>query len=112
MPISKPRTREDIEELKWELQYDTVSVFVSGYRWHRQVKGRCQYLTRSNLCRRYKDRPERCRRHNPPDCERFGDYYDVKMNTPEELEEYLAKEKRRRILKRRKRAARKKPGRT
>ncbi|MCK4375846.1 MAG: YkgJ family cysteine cluster protein [Candidatus Brocadiae bacterium] len=103
MPIPKPKNRAEVEELKWDLQYDTVRVFITSHRWHRLIEGRCIYLTRRNLCRIYKDRPQRCRRHNPPDCERYGDYWDVMLNTPEELEAYLDKEKRKRLARRRKR---------
>jgi hypothetical protein len=31
-----------------------------------------------------------CRRHNPPDCEFFGKFYDVLLETPDELAAYLA----------------------
>ena len=94
MPILKPRTRDDVEELKWKLQYDTVSVFIANRRWSLQVKGRCIYLTDENLCSIYERRPDRCRRHSPSECERYGSYYDVRISTPEELEAHLAREKR------------------
>jgi Fe-S-cluster containining protein len=89
--ISRPRTRADIEELKWDLQYDTVKVFIRNRRWYELIKGRCMYLTESNLCSRYEDRPDKCRNHMPPACEQFGEYYDVLISTPEELEDYLIK---------------------
>ena len=41
VPIDKPRTADDIEELKWELQYDTIRVFVRSHRWYRLIAGRC-----------------------------------------------------------------------
>jgi len=88
--IMKPRTRAEIENLKWELQFDTVSVFIRNNRWHTETKGTCIYLDENNMCTIYDRRPDRCRRHNPPDCERFGEHYDVMLRTPEELEAYLA----------------------
>ena len=94
MPIPRPRTAAEIEEVRWKLLYDTVSVFVSGGQWHLQVKARCIYLTDDHLCSIYEKRPDRCRRHDPSDCERYGSYYDVRFSTPEELEAYLAREKR------------------
>jgi len=94
--IERPRNRRDIEFYKWHLQYDTVSIAISNYRWHLLVKGRCIYLTDDNLCSIYDRRPRTCRRHNPPDCERFGPWYDTLLSTPEELEEYIRKEKERR----------------
>ncbi len=95
LPIQKPKTDDDVFELKWELQYDTVRVFVRSHRWYRIIKARCMYLTRDNLCRIYEKRPRRCRELNPPDCERFGEFYDAMISTPEQLEAYLARHKRR-----------------
>ena len=89
MPIEKPKTRDDIDELKWKLQYDTVRVFIRNYRWYLLIKGRCIYLDKDNFCTIYDRRPKRCREHKPPDCERYGPFYDVMISTPEELEEYL-----------------------
>lgn len=91
--ITKPRTKEEIELLKWQLQFDTVRVFITNYRWHVVIKGKCMYLDRNNMCKIYKDRPSTCRRHNPPDCERYGDYWDVMIETPEELDAYLSRRK-------------------
>jgi Fe-S-cluster containining protein len=92
--ILKPRTRYEVEELKWHVQYDTVRVFIVGNRWHLQVRGKCMHLGPDNLCRIYGRRPDRCRRLNPPNCERYGEYYDVMLSTPDELEEYVRKRKR------------------
>jgi len=95
MPIEKPKTDSDVFELKWELQYDTVNVFIRSHRWYRQVLGRCQYLDKHDRCTIYERRPRRCREMKPPDCENFGEYYDTMITTPEELEEYLESKKRR-----------------
>ena len=91
MPMDKPRNRVDIEDLKWHLHYDTVSVFIRNRRWYLQVEGRCMYLDKNNLCTIYEKRPDKCRRHNPPSCEYYTEHYDVILHTPEELEEYLKK---------------------
>ena len=98
--ILKPRTRQEIEELKWQLQFDTVRVFIANKRWHMLVQGRCVYLSPNNLCTIYEDRPDKCRRHNPPHCERYGEFYDVMLETPDDLEAHLAREKRRRAARR------------
>lgn len=95
MPINKPRAADDIFELKWKLQYETVRVYVRSHRWYLLIEGRCTCLTRDNLCRIYAKRPRRCREHNPPECERYGKFYDALITTPEELEAYLARRKRR-----------------
>ena len=90
-PLAKPKTAEDVSELKWELQYDTVGVFIRSHRWYRIIAGRCMYLDRNNRCTIYERRPKRCREMKPPECERFGEFYDVMITTPEELDEHLAK---------------------
>jgi Fe-S-cluster containining protein len=99
-PINRPRTKADEEELKWQVQYDTVRVFIAKRRWNLIIAGRCQYLDENGWCKRYETRPDKCRRHNPPDCERYGCYYDVMLSTPEELEAYLQKEKKSRARRR------------
>ena len=104
--VNRPRDRDDVEFYKWQLQYDVVSIAIVGHRWHTVYKGRCMYLDGRNMCAIYDRRPEKCRRHNPPECERYGEWYDVMLDTPEELDEYIRKEKERK-KRRRKRAARK-----
>ncbi len=89
MMITKPRTEDDIEELSWYLRIDSVSVFIRKYKWHLLFKGKCIYLTRNNMCRIYDKRPDRCRRHQPSECERTGPFYDTLITTPEELENHL-----------------------
>jgi len=106
IPIDRPRTRADEEELTWQVQYDTIRVFIVNKRWHMIVAGKCQYLDKNGWCTRYETRPERCRKHNPPGCERYGSFYDVMLETPEELGAYLDKERKRRAKRRRKNATR------
>lgn len=108
MPVDKPRNAEDREDLKWHLHYDTVRVIVRNRRWYLLVEGKCIYLDGNNLCTIYPKRPDKCRRHNPPSCEYYAGYYDVILNTPEDLERYFEEE---RITKRsRKKPVRKKTG--
>lgn len=89
MMINKPRTRAEIDDLKWHLHYDTVSVAIRNYRWYLKINGKCIYLDRNNMCKIYDKRPIKCRQHLPPDCERFGEWYDTLISRPEELEDYL-----------------------
>jgi Fe-S-cluster containining protein len=94
MAIGKPHTKAEIEDLKWQVRFNTVDVFIKHHHWYLRVKGRCMYLGRNNLCKIYKDRPDKCRVHKAPNCERFGDYHEVLIRTPEELEDYLENLKR------------------
>jgi Fe-S-cluster containining protein len=88
--ILRPRTKSDINDLKWQLQFDTVRVYVRNHTWYQLIDGRCMYLGDDNRCKAYPERPDICRKHNPPNCELFGDFYDVMMETPADLEAYLA----------------------
>ena len=88
--ILRPYTRAEIEDLKWQLHFDTVSIYIRKNRWYQLVEGRCIYLGEDDRCKIYPRRPEMCRRHNPPDCEFFGKFYDVLLETPDQMEAYLA----------------------
>jgi len=94
IPIDRPRLREDIDDLKWKLRYDTVHVAIRNRRWYLVVNGRCIYLDENNLCTIYEQRPDTCRNHNPPDCERFGRWYQYWIDSPDGLDEYLAGKRR------------------
>ncbi|MHC4661072.1 MAG: YkgJ family cysteine cluster protein [Planctomycetota bacterium] len=87
--ITKPRTSTEKNNIKWYLHYDKVEIYIRHNMWYIVVKSKCMYLGRNNMCSKYRERSNRCRRHNPPDCEKFGSWYDKKFTTPEEFEEYL-----------------------
>ncbi len=87
--ITRPRTKHEIENYSWYLHFDTVNICIRRRRWYLEIKGRCIYLDDNNMCTIYEDRPKKCREHNPPDCERYGKWYDVKLSTPEDLFKYL-----------------------
>jgi len=93
MLIGPPTSKSDYEDLHWQLRYDTVRVYIRNRRWYILVKGRCMYLDKNDRCKIYETRPEKCRVHNPPDCERFGDFWDVMFETPEQLDAYFKKKK-------------------
>ena len=106
MMIYRPENRAEVEDLKWQLRFDTVRVYIRNHRWYQLIEGRCMYLGEDGRCMEYQGRPNKCRRHNPPDCEFFGQFYDVTIETPEELEEYLnSRRKRKKAPKRVKKAA-------
>ncbi len=87
--ITKPKNSYDVKELKWNLKFDTINVFIRENKWYMLVKGNCIYLDQNNLCTIYDVRPKKCRAHKPPDCEHYNGWYDTLLTTPEELEEYL-----------------------
>jgi hypothetical protein len=95
MMIYRPGNRAEVEDLKWQLRFDTVKVYIRNHRWYQLIEGRCMYLGEDGRCLEYRGRPNKCRRHNPPDCEFFGVFYDVMISTPDELEDYLDSRRRR-----------------
>jgi Fe-S-cluster containining protein len=92
--IAAPRTSEEREDLLWQIQFDTVRIYIRNRRWYLLVKGNCMYLDENNRCIIYEDRPDKCRKHLPPECERYGDFWDIMFNTPDELKAYFEKRKR------------------
>ena len=77
MIIGKPANKAEIEDLKWQLHFDTVKVYIRNRRWYQWVEGKCIYLDANNLCKIYDTRPDKCRDHNPPKCELHGDFFDI-----------------------------------
>lgn len=104
--IGAPKTKSEIEDLMWEVRFDTVQIYIRSRKWYLLVKGRCMYLNKDYFCDIYSTRPEKCRDHNPPNCEKFGQFWDVMINNPEELAAFL--KKRKQAAKRRKKAREKK----
>jgi Fe-S-cluster containining protein len=94
IPIDRPRLKEDIDDLKWQLRYDVVHVAIRHRQWYLAVNGRCIYLDRNDLCTIYDERPPTCREHNPPDCEKYSRWYEYWIETPEQLDSYLSGKRR------------------
>ncbi|MDD4202629.1 MAG: YkgJ family cysteine cluster protein [Candidatus Omnitrophica bacterium] len=99
MHIGKPVTKQEIEDLKWQLQFDTVKVYIRHNKWHQLVEGKCMYLDTKNRCSIYDKRMDKCKTHNPPHCERYGKFYDIMFNFPEDLDKYLLKRKKNKLKK-------------
>ncbi|MFH2138487.1 MAG: YkgJ family cysteine cluster protein [Candidatus Omnitrophota bacterium] len=91
LQIGRPANRQELDDLKWQLHFDTVKVYIRHRRWYQWVAGKCIYLTPESRCSIYENRPDKCRKHNPPACELHGKFYDVMFSTPDELEAYLKK---------------------
>ena len=106
--IEKPKDASDIDHYKWQLQYDVVSLAVHRSRWYAVYHGRCIYLDDEDMCTIYDQRPDKCRRHNPPECEHYGSWYDVIIKTPGEFDRHLEQEKERKRRRRAQARARKK----
>jgi len=93
MAIGAPRTKDEIDDLLWQVQFDTVRIYIRNRRWYLLVEGDCMYLDKNDRCIIYDHRPDKCRKHLPPECEKYGDFWDIMFNNPQELEAYLKKRK-------------------
>lgn len=99
MRILKPDTEHEISELRWQLHYDTVKVYIKSNRWHLLVHGNCIYLDEKGHCTIYDRRPQKCRDHKADNCERNSGepYWDILISTPEELDEFWLKRYKKKI---------------
>ena len=96
MHIGRPSNKEEREELKWQLQFDSVKVYIRNRRWYQLVHGKCMHLDTKNRCTIYDKRIDKCKLHNPPHCERYGKFYNIMINNPGELDKYILKVKNKR----------------
>ena len=88
-PIDRPRTEQEVAALSWKLQFTGTQVVIKDSNWLLRIEGRCMYLGEDSRCTIYATRPQPCRDHNPPYCERYVRPDDVEIDTPEELVAYL-----------------------
>lgn len=102
MAIGRPENKREIEDLKWQLHFDTVKVYIHNRRWYLWIEGTCMYLSSNGRCKIYDRRPDICKKHNPPDCERFGKFYDIMLSTPDDLEKYIRSRKKFKLKKKKK----------
>jgi len=107
--IGAPQTKAEYEDLLWELRFDTVRIYIRSKRWYLLIEGKCMYLDENLMCKIYETRPQKCRDHNPPNCERYGEFWDIMFEKPEDLQKYIDKKKA--AAKRKKRAKKKTVGR-
>jgi len=98
MIIGRPINKKEVEDLKWQLQFDRVKVYIRNRRWHQLIESDCMYLTKDGRCKIYDQRPDRCRKYTQENCEYHGDFHDIMFETPQDLEDYLFKEKERRRM--------------
>lgn len=95
IPLDRPRTRRDYDDIRWYLMHEGVSVFVEDGDWFVQFQARCRNLQPDNRCGVYETRPEICREYEPGDCDYSGaDFgYDAFFTHPAQLEAYFARKR-------------------
>jgi len=79
LPIDKPRTLRDYDDIRWYVMHEGFSVFVEDGDWYVQVQARCKNLQADNLCRIYETRPRICREYQGGDCDYGGGEYNYDL---------------------------------
>ncbi|HNQ21965.1 MAG TPA: YkgJ family cysteine cluster protein [Phycisphaerae bacterium] len=90
LPIDKPRTRRDFDDIRWFLFHEGISVFVEEGEWYIQFQARCKHLQPDSRCGAYEERPAICAEYKAGDCDyAIGPYnYEHHFTHAEQLEEF------------------------
>ena len=91
LPIEKPTSKADYDDVRWYLAHEGISVFVEDGDWYINIANRCKFLNADNRCDIYEHRPRICRGYQEENCDfHGGDYgYDLYFTSIEELDEYM-----------------------
>ncbi|MBL4886037.1 MAG: YkgJ family cysteine cluster protein, partial [Planctomycetaceae bacterium] len=73
LPIETPDSREEMDNIRWYMLHEHVSIFVDDGDWYLMVHTKCRKLRDDNLCGIYETRPEICREYSSDNCEYDGD---------------------------------------
>ncbi len=104
LPIGRPRTKRDFEEVRWYVLHESVSVYIDlEGDWMIQFDSPCAWL-RDGRCVHYDLRPPICREYDPAHCERYvpSPAENVFIRNEADLDRYL-EERGARLAARRKR---------
>jgi len=90
LPIDKPESRSDFDDIRWYLLHEGISVFVEDGVWHLYVETTCRHLQPDHRCGIYSTRPRICREYSSDGCDyHSGDYgWEHHFTLPEHLDEY------------------------
>ncbi len=69
VPIDKPRTARDYDDIRWYVMHESILVFVEEGDWYIQFGSKCENLGPDSLCMVYEKRPEICREYEPEGCD-------------------------------------------
>lgn len=67
--LETPRSKDDFQQLLWQVSHDNISVYKDEDGWTLLVQGKCQHLQVDGRCGIYETRPEVCRDHSNDYCE-------------------------------------------
>ena len=67
--IDEPEDDEDLDNIRWFLIHDGISILVEDDRWLLKVDTRCRHLQEDYSCAIYNRRPEACRQYDTENCD-------------------------------------------
>jgi len=111
--LPAPKRQCDLDEWSWFLAHENISIYFARRQWHLEVRSRCRYLSKHNLCTIYESRPSVCQDYARESCEYVGQIKHVfHFDTKEEFDRWREKRRARakRLRKQRTRAAAKHKG--
>lgn len=90
LPLDRPTTAKDYDDIRWYLMHQGISVFVEEGDWYIQFQTRCKNLGLDNRCGIYDSRPQICRTYEPGECDYAGGTYgyDHLFTHPQQIDEY------------------------
>lgn len=90
LPLDKPGSARDYDDIRWYLMHAGVSVFVEEGDWFIQYATTCKNLGDDNRCTIYETRPDICREYKAEGCDYSGGNYgyDHLFTHPKQIEEF------------------------
>ena len=102
LPIDRPTTLRDFNDMRWYLMHEGVSVFVEDGDWYVQFATACRNLEPDNHCGIYETRPQICREYKAGECDYESGMHDYEhlFTRPEHIDAYTAQWQKKRRAKR------------
>src|SRR5262245_36414428 len=91
--IESPRSKWQLDQIRWMLLHENVSVYVGTDRhWYVEFRTRCKALGPDNRCTIYEDRPDLCRHYKVETCPVWatGKTHVVRFDSEPAFAAYLA----------------------
>lgn len=92
--IDTPRSKEDFDQLLWQVSHDHLKIYKDDEGWTLLIDGRCQHLQIDGGCGIYETRPQICRDHSNDYCEYDApseDGFDLYFENYDDLLKYCKK---------------------
>ena len=92
--IPTPKTREDFDNLLWQVSHENINIFKDADGWFLHIGTRCTHLAPDGACNIYDQRPWVCRDYKNDFCEfdeSIAEASQLFFSTYEQLEKYCRK---------------------